>query len=294
MDHRATNRAFTLVELLVVIAIIAMLVGLLLPAVGSARESARRTQCANNLRQLGIGLTSYHATNEVYPTGSTIQPMRGRPGLSWTVFALPFIGEQNLHEMIAPKADGSARNLPRDVRVAVFTCASRPTSRRPELDYAGITGAGQEGFVKDLEDEHCGDHFFDGVFYPGSQVRSAHIKDGQSNTLLLGERNYLTPHWIDGAVWVGSPRRQLCTESTKNVRWPINASRDSYGYDARDEAAPDGAKTVLQNDGYFGSDHPQGAQFVFADGHVRLLPDDYDLQCFRAIATTQGGEPVCE
>ena len=222
-----------------------------------------------------------------------LSKLRGRPGLSWTVFLLPFVDEENLYERINPKSDLTADALPRKVVVEVFTCPSRPSISRLEASYAGIAGAGTEGFVQDLEKERCGDYYMDGILYPNSQVSSAHIKDGLSNTLMLGERNYFTNHWIDGAFWVGSPKRHVCTESSKNVKWPINGSRDAYGYDQRDQAAPSDAKPLLQNDGYFGSDHPQGAQFVFADGHVRLLQDDFDLQCFRAIATAFGGEPFC-
>ena len=133
MDHRPSCRGFTLVELLVVIAIIAMLVGLLLPAVGSARESARRTECANNLRQLGIGLTSYNTANEVYPMGSTIHQQRGRPGLSWTIFCLPYVGEANLYDRIDPQPNGTTATLPREIAVTLLMCPSRPSSRQPVL-----------------------------------------------------------------------------------------------------------------------------------------------------------------
>ncbi len=298
MRSRSAYHGFTLVELLVVIAIIAMLVGLLLPAVGAARESGRRTQCANNLRQQGIALTSFHSAQQKYPSGSKLLKVPRRTGLSWHVYLLPYIEQQPIYDLIGPQPDGSGND--RSVwstEIPTYTCPSGPTfGGNKGTHYSGVSGAGRDGFIINLEDQECGDIYTDGILYPDSQITQAHIHDGLSNTLIVGERSYIVSGrspWTAGVYWIIKDR-QIGTISTKNVRWPINASHQLFGYFNQDpNATPDG-KTMLLNDLIFGSDHPGGAQFVAADGSVSFKANDLDLECFRRLATIDGGEVNCE
>ena len=312
--HSTMRRGFTLVELLVVIAIIGALVGILLPAVSSARESARRSRCANNLKQIGLGLLSYNSTMGHFPKGSGISKRRAIAGLSWNVFILPHIEQQALYDVIAPDADGVSSTLnlvSKTHEVPIYVCPSAPTvvgyspdgvpvtvllpKRLRESNYAGVGGAGRvQGSVVDLEDQECGDYFTDGVLYPDSQITLAHIKDGQSNTLMVGERHYFAGDWTYGSHWEKRPDRQLCLNSTKNARWPINGSREAFGYHRRDLTAPDGAKHILFNDLVFESYHSGGVNFVYADGHVSFETDDMDLACFHDLSTVAGGATLAE
>lgn len=318
--HCSPQAGFTLVELLVVIAIIGMLVGILLPAVSSARESARRSQCSNNLKQIGLGLIGYQTAMGHFPKGSGISRRRANAGLSWNVFILPHIEEQELYDLIAPDADGVSNSLnllTKSQELPIYICPSAPTARKyspdgspvvvmlpkqlRESNYAGVGGAGRvEGSVVDLEDLECGDYFTDGMLYPDSQITLAHIKDGQSNTLMVGERHYFAGDWTYGSHWEKRPDRQLCLNSTKNARWPINGSREAFGYHRRDANAPDNAKHILFNDLVFESYHPAGVNFVYADGHVTFETEDIDLACFQDRATIAGaaslagGEFACQ
>ena len=297
--RKSYSGGFTLVELLVVIAIIAMLVGILLPAVSSARESARRTQCSNHLRQIGIGILSYHSTNGQFPKGSAIATRKGRAGLSWNVYLLPFIEMHDIYDVIDPQPNGMAKNLllaTKAYEIPTYLCPSARPSRSTahnslrESNYIGVTGAGRvEGTTVDLEDNECGDYFTDGILYPNSEVTIAHIKDGQSNTLMIGERFYKAGDWTYGSHWEKRPDQGLCMNSTKNARWPINGSRDAFGYHPADEDAPEGAKRSPMNDMVFESDHSGGVNFVYADGHVDFATDDIALACFHDLATIAGG-----
>jgi prepilin-type processing-associated H-X9-DG protein len=159
--------------------------------------------------------------------------------------------------------------------------------------YIGVSGAGRVGTV-DLEDEACGDYFTDGMLFPKSAVTSQHVRDGASNTLMVGENNYVLHGWMEGAYWKNNPKQQICMASTKNVRWPINPSREAFGYHFDDPNAPPDAKRMLNNDSLFGSDHPGGAFFTFVDGHVQFKTNDLDLKCFQDLATVSGNEVICE
>lgn len=297
----AGRSGFTLVELLVVITIIALLVGLLLPAVGSSREAARRTQCKNNLKQIGLAVLGYHAAQSEFPTGATLTKRNALPGYSWNVFILPYMEQQNVYELINPVENGSGQAQARRMNMPTFFCPSTgqepgPTQPFPS-NYVGVAGAGRENQFVDLEDSTCGDYYNDGLLFPNSATTAAHVKDGQSNTLMIGEREFFgsTESWVDGAYWSQSPKRQICMSSTKNVRWPINCSFDQCGYPRRSPITPPAnAQRQLINDLRFSSGHPGGAHFVFVDGHVEMKLDGMELECLQHLATIRGHEIVCE
>ena len=180
--------------------------------------------------------------------------------------------------------------------IDIYTCPSAPESPSFQPShYVGVAGAGRNGYAKDLEDSVCGDYYTDGMLYPQSKVTGAHIRDGQSNSLLVGEQPNSQPvfrrTWIEGAFWVGSVETRVCMNSTKNVRWPINGSPETFGY--LGAVTPPGKKKMLMNDATYSSFHPGGAYFVFADGHVEMLTNDIDLECLKHLATINGKEVIC-
>lgn len=309
--------AFTLVELLVVIAIIAVLVGLLLPAVQSAREAARRMTCANNLKQLVLATHLYESRHKVLPPGSRLHDVRQKSGVSWRAVVLDGIEEMALQDFIGLQDDGGYANAYPTHVPEIFVCPSSPerptnngaydpaTPATLQLDrgwssYAGVNGSGAtpEG-VWDLTNTFNGDLYIDGVLYPGSEVKLSHVTDGTSQTFALGERVYGVTRWdplIEGAIWDGPPgpaRRieEVKSIATKNVRYPINGDPNQFGYYNQDNTAPPGtSKSLKVNDFYFGSYHPGGAHFAMTDASVQFLRDDIDINLYRALGSRNGGE----
>lgn len=291
---------FTLVELLVVITIISILVALLLPAVQAARESARQASCKNNLKQLGLGLLSYHSQHDVFPPGMRMHAKQRKPSTPWRVLVLPSVEQQALYDSIGPieaKNDpdyGGMSNLqPRQLAAAVFQC---PSALRTEgLDvpshYAGVSGTASSEDSWDLDDTIYGDVYRNGVLYPESQTRITSVRDGASHTLAIGERTYIFNHWLVGATWTGTPYQRVGMASTKNVVYPINATHQRVGFYVSDRSAPlDAPRTMLLNDLEFASMHPGGAQFLLADGSVQFLADDLELTIYYAMASRDGGD----
>ena len=247
--------AFTLVELLVVIAIISILIALLLPAIQMARESARRSQCQNNLKQVGVALHGYHAQREALPPGLMLHALQGRPSASWRALLLPMLEQAPLYDdigVIEDPADsnyGGVRNRkPGTYDMSFYLCpsASRPEGQFKESHYAGVAGSAGAEDSWDLEDRLCGDVQRDGVLYPGSRVSMADISDGTSHTLAVGERTYIFRDWLVGGDWRGSDSEytQVCMGSTKNIRYPLNASHDHLGYCVMDTQAPAGGNEI--------------------------------------------------
>ena len=184
-SHR---RAFTLVELLVVIAIIGILVALLLPAVQFAREAARRTQCSNNLKQLGLALHGYHDTHKRFPSGIIASEDDFRDGLhSGFALLLPFFEEQNLHRAYDfDTAWRSGNNLAlAQTRVDVLLC---PSSGNQVPQDGGVPGAATDyALSKGPLAYLCAKASGGGMFDINSGVRIAEILDGTSHTFAIGE-----------------------------------------------------------------------------------------------------------
>lgn len=294
------NRAgFTLVELLVVIAILGILVSLLLPAVQAARQTARRLHCRNNLKQLALALHHYHDVNQRFPPASTLASREYSSGLSWHVFVLPYIELDPMYDSIdVHHGDNGTNWKPTQALIPTFVCpevqdvpyVTGEEGLQRATTYVGVSGAGKQGRQMDLEDNHCGDHFTDGVLYVAGKTRLADIGDGTSATLAVGERIYIFLRWMDGAYWVDSPNDKLCVNSSKNIRWPINAPLEEIGFYRYDFDAPLEERVLLFNNLMFGSHHSSGANFAFADGSVHFLDDAIEFAVYQDLATRDGGE----
>ena len=295
--QRTSRIGFTLVELLVVIAIIGVLVALLLPAVQAAREAARRTQCANNLKQLGLAALNYHGAHNVFPPGATWGPGAARSGMAFQVSLLPYTELDVLLESMPDRSYSTTfpnQEIGRSVD-SLFIC---PSDGEEAIDqqaagqnwrtsnYCGVMGGGIMEVQLMSNPATCGHYNSDGVFYPESKIRIKDITDGTSKTMLLGERTYQLRLWTRGAYYDGSPTQFVCSISAKNIALPINSDTDAYCYRANEMGVPCPSPWPTKfNDLFFGSRHAGGAQFVFGDGAVRFLPDEIDFQAYRRYGT---------
>jgi prepilin-type N-terminal cleavage/methylation domain-containing protein len=280
---------FTLVELLVVIAIIATLIGLLLPAVQSVRESARRTQCSNHLKQIGLAIMNHESTRKVFPTGRTT---RDPNTYGWTFRLLPYLEEEAIFDAWVPDAvvfdDRNARAMRSPV--AGYYCPSRRgpaadrnfdnNNRRPPVlaaaaggDYAANAGA---WFMYSSEDG-TPDGSQAGPIFTFSKVRPGQVTDGLSKTFAVGERHIppAEPSWGDMAH-----RRQGDTAFFA-ADTPDVLFRDVYRGLA---AAPDDRSSRK-----FGSRHPTVVQFVFLDAHVEPIVIDTDREILLRYALIGDG-----
>lgn len=288
---------FTLVELLVVIAIISVLLAMLLPAVQSAREASRRSACSNNLRQLALATHNYETHNKSLPSGSRLTERQNTDGVGWRVLVLPYLEESVLYEEIGPLDNGEITNK-EFATPTLFICPSTADSSaaiKGRSNYAGIAGAGATPeVIWDLDSVTYSNVYTDGIYYPESQTRFAQITDGTSQTLALGERSYITNFhiWVNGAVWKGRSKiKKISMRSTKNVRYPINADPEEFGYFSGDPLRPaSDPGTLKHNDFYFSSPHPDGAHFSLADSSVQFLSDAIDINLYHDLATRDGGE----
>ncbi len=306
MKTRQSNtRGFTLIELLVVIAIIAVLVALLLPAVQQAREAARRTQCKNNLKQIGLALHNYHDVHNTFPSGwIAIDPTTGLPnaheginGAGWATMILPYIEQANLYSQFNSNvAIHDALNLAfLDHTIASFRCPSDPQPERWEIKEEGnpatvivelpianyIGSFGPEG-LDDCENSPgtapvlaSGQCKSDGMFYHNSAVRIRDITDGTTNTYMVGERRTkVSAGWY--STWTG-----MVAEGEEAFQRILGES----------DHVPNHPAAHFDD---FSSNHTGGAQFVMGDGSCRFISESIDKGVYQSLATIQGGEVVGE
>ena len=302
MTDRRRKTGFTLVELLVVIAIIGILIALLLPAVQAAREAARRMQCANNLKQLGLAVQLYCDANNVLPPGATSGLTHDQSQYSLAVFLLPYFEQSatlKQFDLTKPMTDPQNQLVAATVSASLLCPSFAGSLAADQYDvgegivtnYNGVTGSSKQGhgYTRLASEAVCGTFFDDGLFYPESRVRMRDISDGTSNTLAIGERTYTLRMWTRGASYFGSladPTR-FCVASAKNVTWPINSDEQAVCYQPCTLG-----RTCKFNDLFFGSQHPGGAQFAFADGSVRFVEDEIEMATYRGLATRNGAEIV--
>ncbi len=310
--------AFTLIELLVVIAIIAILIALLLPAVQQAREAARRTECRNKLKQVGLAIHNYHDTHNIFPpayvdatprrasgttgacNGGTVTT-RGAP---WTVLVLPFLDQSPLYNQFdfaltfrtLQYNTGDVNNRALQTRrLSIWECPTNPNSNENHANncYYGVQGGGDYATMA-ASGQACRAYsvrsfYFNGIFFPSSNRRIRDVTDGTSNVFMVGEQKYATLrspgfptsdtyYMTWGATAWGDAPAQVAA-----TFYPLNGSTYRQGIDnyKLEEATY-----------YFGSHHEGGAHFLMADGSVHFISENVDLATYQTSGIINDGKPL--
>ncbi|HEV3163561.1 MAG TPA: DUF1559 domain-containing protein [Isosphaeraceae bacterium] len=325
-------RGFTLIELLVVIAIISVLIGLLLPAVQSAREQARRTQCMNNLKQIGLALASYTTHFGVLPPGycskyDTYNQVETGPGWGWGSRILPFLEQQPLFDQIqlsvniqdpvhltARLTPVAAYLCPSDVMPATWTAANgefwyqgrQLYSAQVAIcdvagaNYVGVYGIGEPG----VDGE--------GVFFRDSAIGPTQITDGLTHTVCVGERSITVTTGTENAISVGTPLKTVghgqatwvgavpgavlwsCFPSPTDPDGGVCRREDGSGMILGHTGEGHGPGDPLSDVNQFVCQHARGSYFLFCDGHVAFLKNAINYNVYKALSTRARGEAISD
>jgi len=285
------------------------LIALLLPAVQQAREAARRSQCKNNLKQIGLGLHNYHDTHNIFPYGywsleGTVGIRKNRAG--WFQRLLPFVEQAALYQAYEESNPEYAHQATNQMRIVIktFVCPSNPSFPVNSLGFRGNYG-GNAGSTVGAARSTTGN----GILYNRSKTRMKDVVDGLSNTVLVGEGvartvgggsgNAYTPWSEVGAYWGGGIHGggAICTAEPPNT--PVaDCGRGCGNYDealfpcrSTDAATPAGftCSTMVT---YVRSHHTGGAHLVLGDGSVRFVSNNIHLNTFRALGTRNSGDLI--
>jgi len=303
--NRHSRRGFTLIELLVVIAVIAILVALLLPAVQQAREAARRTQCKNNLHNIGLALHNYHDTFRTFPCGwISVDPATHLPsahegitGVGWASMILPNIDQAPLYNIFNANLaiEDPANDQFRLTFLPVFSCPSDPQPQRwpieeeanPGTVICELSTANYIAAFGTVELDGCenppgtapvaanGQCIGDGAFYHNSKIQIRDFTDGTSSTFVVGER-VTRPALGWHSTWVG--RVAEGEEAFQRVLGSL-------------DHVPNDPVAHFDD---FSSQHEGGSQFLLGDGHVRFISENIDKGVYQSLGTIRGGEVVGE
>ena len=319
--NRTFSSGFTLIELLVVIAIIAVLVSLLLPAVQQAREAARRTQCKNNLKQLGLAMHNYHDTFLTFPIGNLYSGTTKSNGWSWMSYLLPYVELTNDYnqlnfnyagrcaeymgqqDTLTPGGNWTWRkpkpvlSCPSDPNgggifsgstgAGVYLVANGSMAVANYLGVAGKTlnwdcGMGPLWPFTSSDNIPCQDKSgYEGIFYNNSRTRIGDVTDGTSNTCAIGERGQ------NKSLSYGWP---LCGRGYP----PLFSGRKDHILEMYtfSQGVPDDNPDSGPSNQKYWSWHAGGAQFTMADGSVQFFSYSMDTNIYKALGTRAGGEVI--
>lgn len=333
-DHRRARAGFTLIELLVVIAIIAVLIALLLPAVQQSREAARRTQCKNHLKQLGLAMHNHHDQYKGFPIGA-----EGSIKANWFAKLLPFIDQKPAYDGINFSSGiffghtGTLQTVLRDLKVPGYVCPSSPFGYSSPnttlvtnsggsmlMDYVGIAGAYPDPAATPRTATVCTAGAVQGGIYceNGAMIgfRSTSLRDftdGSSNTMMVGEQSgqvngtESTANALGG--WYGMVANTV-TRSDGGTTWDANTQvstiTSSSGYTGGLttvrhpinsywlSGAPSSANSPYEVNYILSSFHTGGIHGLFADGSVRFLNERMDMQILLRVCAISDGATVEE
>jgi prepilin-type N-terminal cleavage/methylation domain-containing protein len=291
---KSKPQGFTLVELLVVITIIGILIALLLPAVQMARESARRSQCQNNLKQIGIGFHNHHNSWGWLPSGGVFYGSRTfvnnfpanykTQAWSWCYQILPYIEQTNLWSL--PSGQEPTITL---TPVTTYYCPTRARQKVIDSSFAVSDYAGNGGSYGNWSSETSPTNSLDGVLTPsvtGPVISFANITDGTSNTLMVAEK-WMYNQWYnestcidDQGWWIGWDNDTICFSGAL-----VNNAYSSV--------PPQPDTTTGWDCGLiFGSAHPSGFMGLLCDGSTRLISFNIDPTTWQNLCCRNDGKPV--
>ena len=289
---RVGRRGFTLVELLVVIAIIGILIALLLPAVQAAREAARRSQCSNNIKQLGIGIHNYHDTYKMFPSGFVTTTYSDVGGWGWQTFILPFVEQQALYDSLAPNVNHipAAPTDLTETEISGYRCpssvANETNSQRGNhgtSNYAAVAGTDNSHNWERTRTENTTTAPAGAFGFANGRTNFAAIQDGTSNVIGVGERLADGERGSDdetyiGGIWTGKYEAGKSASATRGLS---GVQRPQNRINGTDDFA-------------FSSQHPGGAQMMLMDGSVRFVAETIEGETLDRLAQRNDGQPVGE
>ncbi len=313
MKSARMPRAFTLIELLVVIGIIAVMIGLLLPAVQKVRESASRLRCKNNLKQIGLALHNFHDRNGHFPPGYTASQTNADatgPGWGWAAFLLPDLEQENVYKLIdftQPVTAPGNHDAVRQVNVSFLRCPSDPRQdpiplsdftspaalRTPLARSNYVACYGNTPFLGESAAVLTTHLSIDGIsgrgmFHRNSRTRMADISDGLSNTLAVGEKNAKNTM----ATWVGIIPGAKWSSANDVANYggvPSNLPAALVLGHACRQHPPSAAAGVAED---FSSPHINGVNVAFADGSVHAVRATINMKVYPFTATIADGIPL--
>lgn len=317
MTERIVSRrrhGFTLIELLVVIAIIAVLIGLLLPAVQKVREAAARMNCQNNLKQLGLAIHNYHGAYSAFPSSVRPAGVTTLPRISWTIGTLPYIEQDNVRNRYDTTTTwSSATNLPLTSQsIKIFQCPSAPNPGRLDgdpqtnvwsivavTDYAAATGVAAYATTVNTTGQ-----VLPGIMQKNTKVKVGDVTDGLSNTILIVESAGRPQIYR-----LGVPFGSVPTNKTNGGGWSRPASDLAFQTSTPDGSSYPGSCAANCTNGFdyptynmspFGTEgtsepyafHTGVVNALLGDGSVRTVGSSVSVATFAALITRSGGEVI--